>query len=382
MANNAFDRTIINLRERPLSSDINQAQSQADRSLRELCMQAFTAKASGTSPLAGNPVSGFIGQGFRVVPSSPLGLSVVVSAGLGFQDLPADVVSAFGGVTGVDDLARYKPLSLLADVTLSGIPAGPSAGNTRYDIVEVRMNRVSGNSLSRDSLDPITGLFVPGLLNKTLAFTQDGSIGMVSAPASSTAAISYKVGVVNGGEPTTTTGYVKIATIYSNNGNMTTQVTRANVIERRSLLAPYGMVSFFGSVSVPTGAASPPSSLLFRAPPGVECCITKTAQPANNQFEIYLLGPVVGACINCGIAETYAAGSFYHAQYLSVSAGGLSTGQVAALASTTLTGNPLTLPEGYPYVSTAFALHRQNGATTDGTVPDPALVTFQGSIQT
>ena len=41
MANKTYDRTIINPRERPLSSDINQAQSELDQALRDTLLQGL-----------------------------------------------------------------------------------------------------------------------------------------------------------------------------------------------------------------------------------------------------------------------------------------------------------------------------------------------------
>ncbi len=385
MANNQFDRQVINLRERPLSSDINYLQSQIDRSLRELVLQVWKAKSSGGSELAGNPISGFIGDGLKVRASSPAGLSVTVAAGLGFLDSAGGAqVSAVGGVTGLDDLSRYKPLPLLADATINGVPAGPGAGNTRTDIVEVRMNRVLGNPLSRDTLDTLTGLFVSGNVNKTLAFTLDNSVGVVTDPAASTAAISYKVGLVNGAEPAVTAGYVKLATIFTENGDMVGTVTRANIIDKRLLLAPYGMVPFSASFAVPSGAAAPPTSVLLNAPPGMEMVVSKHAAPLNSRFRVYLIGGNLAAArgnMQGSILRAFASGEFVSLNYGGTSFGTVDATVKAALANANISGPALSVPVGTSYMMTEFYGSRQAGATTDNAIPDPALVDIQGFVQ-
>lgn len=387
MANQAWDRQIINTRERPVSADINAAQSQADRSLRDLLASFFTTRASTSSELAGTPPTGFVGDGLKVRPPAVPSLAVQVAPGLGFMYAPADVPAAVSGVVGVDDLSVFKPLPLVASTAINGIPAGPGVGFDRYDIVEVRINRAAANPLSRDTLDTGSGLFVSGLLNKTLGFTLDGSVGVVTSPASSTAAISYKVGVVAATgaavEPSLTAGYTKLATIFSNNGNMTAGVTRANILDKRRMLGPYGMAPFYGSFSIPTGAASPPTALSFTGPPGVECVVLKFAPPANNIFDVFLLGPNQGGAMSVDVVAAYAANTLYTCQATGIAAvaSTLNSPQTALLADATLSANPILFPVGHPYFSAQFAAHRQASGTTDATVPDPLIVAFRGFIK-
>jgi len=93
MADNPFDRTVINVRERPISSDINQAQSQIDRTLRFYLQEMLRPRSSATNEQPGPPVSGFFGNGFAVREDSPAGLFVVVGAGLGFYDDASDTLA-------------------------------------------------------------------------------------------------------------------------------------------------------------------------------------------------------------------------------------------------------------------------------------------------
>lgn len=386
MANNAFDRQIINVRERPLSTDINAAQSQGDRALREVLLKMFAGRASALSDLTAPPVSGFFGDSMKVRPQLVPALSVQVTLGIGLQDLTAEQTASVGGIGGLDDLSRYKPLLLLADATITGITAGPLAGQDRKDIIEVRMNRVSGNPLSRDTLDTLTGLFTSGLVNKTLAFTLDGNIGQVTTPALSTAAISYKYGLPAGVgasvEPAVTPGYVKIATVFSNNGNMAT-VSKANIIDQRNTLSQYNKMAFSLSCSVPSGAATAPTLQAFNAPPGWEILIFKNAQPSQARIEVYLIGGVGDTSQLKVVAGGTVLGSsgtqFNVLAPQGTTTGLLLSGDVTNLANASLTANAQTLAVGTPYIKMAFQGFNQNAGVT-GAPPDPMLVDIQGEI--
>ncbi len=207
MAKNPFDRTVASKREKPLSKDWNIHRAQMDRALR------FFAKAMFASS-TGAPTTGFLQGGLQAVESSPVALSVVLKAGLGFQDLPSDVPTSIGGVEGLDDLESYKPLPLLADLTVPIATADVT--NARIDIIEVRADRLKTDSQSREIFNNTTKVFTPTAVDKTLEFLLDGTkLGTVTSPAASTAAISVKQGIPAGSPvvPTTTTGYVKIAEV-------------------------------------------------------------------------------------------------------------------------------------------------------------------------
>ena len=239
MANNPYDRVVIHTRERPLSSDINQAQSEIDRTTRYWLDQFLLPRAALGDPRAGSPVSGFLGNGFRVEEDSPAGLSVVVPAGTGFKLDAADTVSAIGGIPGVDDLSRYKPLVLLGDATVA-VPA-PDPTNPRIDIIEVNINRRLADPSNRNVLNPTTGVFDSTSVQKTLAWNVGTSIGTVTTPASSTAALSYKTGIASATPaiPPTSAGYIKIAEILVAGG--VTQIDQNNVNDLRNVLGVHNV---------------------------------------------------------------------------------------------------------------------------------------------
>ncbi len=270
MANNPFDRTIINLREKPLSSDINRAESQHDFALRLVMRELFAKRAETTLPGTGgaNPGSGFVGTGFALRPAVTANMTVTVKAGLGMIDDPANSPSAIGGVVGLDDLSSYKPVVLMAD-TVFTVPTADGV-NPRFDLIEVRYNRVAGDPQSRLILDPLTGAFSPNVVQKTLQNTVDGSVGTVVSPALSTAALSYKQGIPDPSPvvPATTPGYVRVGVVTVLPA--ATSVSQGQVSDLRALLFPGGVTPWAGTWRLQWNAGSPVATCLrMNAPPGV-----------------------------------------------------------------------------------------------------------------
>jgi len=369
MPDQPFDRTVLYPLEKPLAVDVNQAESQLDRSVRRYLYEALARRTSFGSE-APERVTGFVGNGLRVVPVSPVAMQVVVKAGLGFTDVPADVPAAIGGVVGLSDLESYKPLPLLADVTFA-VPAAPAGPNTRIDIVEVRVNRVLGNPLSRQVLDPPSGTFSPNSLNKTLAFALAGSAGTVNAPAISTAALSYKVGVsANPGVvPPTTAGYIKVAEIRV--GSAVASIGTADLVDRRPLLYPGGMVPFSGQWRLQYNGGSPIITALgIEAPTGVQVAAVQLGPGATRgEIEFYVVGgEMLGGTMDVnGYANTLIG--------INEAVSGYQSGGEPALLSATV-GVQTELAAAVPPISVgqttqtwhSFARARfQSGATTNNT---------------
>jgi hypothetical protein len=380
MANDAFDRHILNPRERPLSTDLNTAFSQIDRTIRDLMQAQLITRLSGSSDLAATPHSGFFGDGFKVREFS--GTTVQVSPGIGLlYNAAADV--SVGGIVGLDDRSTYRPVVLLSPLNIAGIPAGPGGGNSRIDIIEVKVPRLVGGPLTRDILNLTTGAFVATVVNKTMSYTAQ-TAGIVTSPAASTADVSYKVGVaaVTPVEPTVTSGYVKIAAVMVEPS--LASVVRGNIIDWRYPHAPYGEIPFGMTVSIPTGAASPPTVPLIRAPPGIEVLCTKSAQPANNRFDIVVLGagPAFSAFMQAVASQTYSAAQSLIVTPNATTSGLSNSGNRTQWADATLTAPAISVPVGSPYFQTTFQVLRQAAGVTDAAVPDPLLVNIQGTIQT
>lgn len=284
MSNNPWDRTVIHTRERPLSSDINQAQSQIDRTLRFFLDELFMQRA-GIADESADPAAtqGFIGNSFKVKTAAPLGLNVTLRSGQGFQGNETDTPSSIGGVTSVDDLSRYKPLVVLSDVTIA-VPA-PDPTLDRIDIIEVAFNRRLADPTSRDILNPSTGAFEPNNVNKALAWNMEGNVGIVATPAASTTAIGYKSGNPSATPttPPTTAGYLKIAEIVVAAG--VTQINAEDIKDLRNILAPYNMRYVAAQADLGTIALSK-----LIAPPGV----LVSANNSGATFRLYIAAGDVG----------------------------------------------------------------------------------------
>lgn len=291
MANNPLDQEIINVRERPLSNDINLVGSYASQSMRFIMRHLFSRRTSIADALS-SPTTGFIGDGFWVRESAPAALTVTLRPGLGWLDVPGDVPIDIDGVSGLNDLERYKPAVLSAAQTLTIAVADPV--NPRIDIVEIKLDRRRADSTSRDVLNPATGVFAPDTVEKTLEFSLDGRTGNVTTPVASTAGISVVAGTPGAVPvaPPTTAGYVKIAEILVD--ALAATITENRIIDYRDLL--YGPMGHIVGVRTFTDIGANTSSLsALQAPPSMRVAVDYIA---DDEFDIYILvsptSPLVG----------------------------------------------------------------------------------------
>jgi hypothetical protein len=273
MANNAFDRTILNPLEKALADDHDQAQAQSDRTIREVLKSLYAPRTS-TLVDSSSFVSGFIGDGYKVRAAAAPDMTVTVSEGIGFYENPADVPANIGGIIGLDDRCTYKPM-VLATPYAFPVPVAPGIGHERWDIIEVKVDRRAENPLVREAFT--TGpppAFVPSLINKTLTFAHDGRAGYATAPAGSTYNLSYRVGIEGLVGATTadvaTTGYVKIAEVYVGTG--VTWIGPNCINDCRRMLFPGGIGHLAMSWVQRTGT-DVPLSMLVQGPPGVEATV-------------------------------------------------------------------------------------------------------------
>lgn len=299
--NNPFDRVNLGLRERPLSSDFNRLESQLDRTLRDV-LRALVGGSGvaggGTSAITSH--SGFIGDGMRVVPASPIAMSVQVSAGFGFiydaLDLPFDIGAT--DLEGVDDRSSFKPVYLNAPAIFT-VPTAPGPGLSRIDIIEVKVDRRLENLVTRRQLDTATKSFLDHMFYKTLAFSLDGRTGFVSSPSASTVGLSYKIGAeaATGAEvePSTTSGYVKIGRI--NVAPSVVTIDTDALVDRRPLLGHGGMLPVGASWRVQWNAGAPIHTLLaLDAPAGLQVALGPLSLRGAGSF--YVVGGEItrGTC--------------------------------------------------------------------------------------
>ena len=286
MSDKPYDRQIVNLRERPLSSSVNQAESYADQSARYLQRKTHDLRASTVDPLSGGPTTGFLGAGYMVIPTAPASMVVTIKEGTGFYDLPADCPADIDGVSRLDDLERYKPMVLLADETVTLTAADPIQART--DIIEICVDRRREDTVARDILDPATGVFGSAPVLETLGWSHDGRQSAVVDPAPSTAGIGYKEGIPGGAVPVVTAGYVKIAEIPVAAAAVT--IVAGGVLDTRPLLFTGGVANI--GVNLPLdwngGGGFALVMVDLHAPPGVQVALW--ADPGNSWVGIYIVG--------------------------------------------------------------------------------------------
>jgi hypothetical protein len=280
MANKPFDREIINVRERPFSSDINLSEYYADLSLRETIKNIITSRTSISDP---NPnvstTARFLGSSFKVVPTSPESGAVLISKGLGFVG-SSDQEININSVLGLNETSELKPLVLSAN-KLVNVPQLSDPLFSRIDIIEVRSEYLTTDSTSRDIFDPVNGTFNPTPVAKTLTWALDQSLGYVDSSDNSTTAIGYKKGqpiITIGGPPNApevTQGYTKIAEVFVSGGGSAYSAT--NIVDCRKIASEYGIVKISGKIELPNLmvtdetdlAVLQPTLIEVSSPPGV-----------------------------------------------------------------------------------------------------------------
>lgn len=288
MPNQPYDRTVFNTLEKPVSGDLNQAESQLDYSLRNYSENVFTRRSGTTDQSAIALPNSFIGDGFRVKQNPLPGLSVFLSRGLAYFQNTGDAPTNIGGITNLDDLSPNKPLVMVLDKLISGIPS-PVSGRT--DIVEIQYLRRLENSQVRDVLNPSTATFNPTSLNKTLAFELDNQTATING----TGAINYKTGVDDGSftVPTTDVGYTKIAQVRI--PAATTSITNSMISDFRYMTFGQHNTNVI-SARYSQGNNGTLTLTSQNVPPGMLFACTATTPPGTNNRYTYFI--VAGNTLN------------------------------------------------------------------------------------
>lgn len=312
MANQPFDTTIINPLERPKSSDINAAQSEIHRDLRDYLYRGYTVAQNGASYL-GVTQQGFVGDGFAVVPTSPASSNVTITAGLGFAGgLPASNIGA-PSIVGLNDLSRYKPMLMSQNKTVA-IPAPPGAGLCRRDAIYVKATRQLTDLTASDVYSVASGVFSPVNINKTMTFDLYDQV-VQTIPAGSgatwTSGIVYAIGtsvaystdddVLNAIIPSAfSASYIRIAVI--NVITTDTSYSGYDIADWRRILAFNGVLDITGSATLGGADYNPPtttiqqlSNVKMRPPMGVRCALSKdlSTSTAQNSYVLSVFSPTV-----------------------------------------------------------------------------------------
>ena len=310
MAQQAYERRLLHALEKPLVDDINSAQTELDRTIRTALRELYAARANFDGRTA--ICDGFTGDSFTVVADlagDPNTINIL--AGSGFQDAPTDISMDIDGALEADDVERYKPLFLAATQSMP-IAAAPGAGMERYDIIEVRHNRDITDPTAVSLLNTITGNYAAGLANKTITWDLYGLTGTVASPAASTTPISVKQGIpqaigtgLAAGEPTTTVGYIKIATV-RREGML--PVTNQDIIDWRPMLFSSGLldVSFYALVQT-TATSVTPQDIHIAAPAGVRVAINKFS---DKRVVVYIFAGLHGKQAAVGLCPAFACAEY------------------------------------------------------------------------
>jgi hypothetical protein len=259
MANQNFDTVIVNPLERPVSQDLDAAQSELNRTLRDVLVPVL---GFGTTAIAAD---GFLAAGFRPTEDLSVGLGVVLKAGTGFQftsDSQVNIDAGAGAVSGLNDLSRYKPLVLSADKKVLCAPA-PAAGLCRRDLIQVRWDRSYANEI-RDVLNTSTYVFTGQSIPKTMTFDLSSvSPEIVAVGSTATAAIAVKTGqtvaystedsFLSAPIPAADAGYITVAVL--NVGPAAGSISANRIVDNRTLLLPSGNAT--ASALVATTEAQP-----------------------------------------------------------------------------------------------------------------------------
>jgi len=250
MANQDFDTAVVNPLERPASADIDRAQSQLNRTLRDI-LAPLMAYGSASSF-----ADGFLAQGFKAVTAS--GLAVSLQAGVGFQIDCTSPPSNIDGVDGLDGLRANKPLLLSASVNVTVDAA--SAGNCRRDLICVRYQRqvqVAPIPVFNSTYDTFTGAIRPK--NMTFDLAPNGATTVVygGTPAAGTG-----IAVMQGDTApfvdedsflaatlaALPTGYIPVAVVNVQSG--VSSISASRIADLRALLVPNGVTEVGASLTV------------------------------------------------------------------------------------------------------------------------------------
>jgi len=359
MANRAFDQTIINVREKPLSSDINQGFSTVYRSVREKWRREVAHRtANGVTTASSHAALAFVGDGFQVQPLSVPAMSVQVIDGIGLAWAPGATATDINGALSCDDREDAKPIALDATQTIA-VPAA-DAVNPRIDIVEVQYRRQVGNPLSRLVLDIGTRRFVPGLVNKLLTW----ALGDLVPTVNGAGAINYKTGTPAGVPvaPATTAGYTKIAEVQV--GAAVASIVEGKVVDLRKNLAPGGVMT--AAVSCNFNAATGVlGDVSIIAPPGWTAVVVgylnylALGTPA---VELYLFPAGNGSGLPPSVTASATAGGAgtVNSQVVSLAAsyGPNATASLAAAGVSRFPNPPPALAVGAPSIFAAAVLRQ------------------------
>lgn len=291
-----FDQGAFPPHIKPSTEALNRAMAAERRALSFFYERLHQSRIN-TGTDVGQLKTGFIGEGFKVRPVSPATMQITVTAGLGFyydNTIPLPIATDINGLRyqGISDVSPYRPLVLGSTVTIT-VPAAPPMGQSRYDIVEVRPKRDLDDYGPDLRYQAAVSDFRPDTNAAALRYgSTQAEAGLVTTPTPSTQPVSFVKGVAAATgsqvEPPTTPGYVQIARILVNAGDIS--VDAGAICNRRALVFPesgMGRVSGRATIRSQRLAKIRPALTHLVAPPGVQVVIfDRDTVPAMTGFPI------------------------------------------------------------------------------------------------
>lgn len=262
-----FKRVIVPVRQRPISEDLNRLQNQLLESVRYLAATTFgtpfavLTNASANNRYFSNLPLGFMGGSFLVAPNpsaAPFGL--LIYPGVGYSSNSPASVTGYDSANGLNYANNnWAPFVLSAIEAGLTVPAPPTAGNSRIDRIEIRADYLANNPQTVGIFNTATEVFDPATRNKDFTWDLVGRTGTVTAPAASTAPISYKTGVaavgaISAATPApATSGYTTIALINVVGG--AASITQSDIVDMRRPAVANGVLRVAGRAVIPGLAA-------------------------------------------------------------------------------------------------------------------------------
>ncbi len=261
----AFDRTFLNVRERPLSGDPNQDSSNSDYTARELLQRTFAYRDGASTSTASILTEGFISDSFKADVGA--GMTVVLRPGIGWQQAPGDEPTNIDSANNLNDQHPLKPLVLDAAQSVGFNNADPT--NPRIDSVFVKYDRQVLNPQSRDILDTSSGVFTPNLVLKDLVFDLATLVSIDGSEPINVVTGSPNVSPV---APATPAGYMRVCDVWIPAAS--SSITANNIGDRRRLLVDGGSVIVAGHIYIDlTTYLIDQASSEINAPPGVDVVV-------------------------------------------------------------------------------------------------------------
>lgn len=312
MANRPFDQRIINLLERPTSSDLNIAFSQLNAATGVL-LTALTQ--AGRYAGTGSAQTGCVGSSFLLFPAIPSDMTILMSPGLGrVQDGSTQLnIDSILGLNNLLQNTVYSGVRTDSSERFT-VPAGPGAGFFRRDVIAIR------RPVSTEGLDDYTetdiydsGIEAFDSVLKPKTYTADSSqlpISVINYNETPTDPVVYIKGEVQAystpddilsATPPYATGFSYLNIGVINVVESPTSIGYGQLIDARRVLAPNNTLTLTGRASIGASAGNPGAALAnvsISTPAGIRASIYKAGADSATPTNTYILAVFGPRAIN------------------------------------------------------------------------------------